>query len=145
MRQAVLALFLSLSTASCASAYKVSYVTGAVTKEFTTENYKIYSEQFNKKLDECKPENNPNVTTKTELDKCMGKYFEHATHEKIELAVEVYYKAAEAHTGVMIATKATDEERRTAAKQVLDAAIGLISLFPNGEKLVKKLKMLTRR
>lgn len=139
-----IALAFSLITATgCAGSYKASYVTGAVTKQFATESYAVYSEEFNKKLDECDPANNESVTTKTELDECMGKFYAKPTHEKIELAVKVYHEEAKIHTQVMIAVDATPEERKEATRKVLESAFNLLSLFPEGESLVNKLKKLT--
>ena len=142
MRRIALALSLTF-TAGCAGSYKASYVTGAVTKQFSTESYGVYSEEFNKKLDGCDPANNDSVTTKTELDECMGKGYAKPTHEKIETAVKVYYEAAKIHTEVMIAVDGTPEERKAATKRLLESAMALLSLFPEGEKLVKKLEKLT--
>ena len=139
-----IALALSLTFASgCAGSYKASYVTGAVTKQFATESYDIYSGEFNEKLEECDPANNDSVTTKKELDECMGKFYAKPAHEKIETAAKGYHAAAKIHTEVMIAVDGTPEERKEATKKVLEAAMELLSLFPEGEKLVKKLKKLT--
>lgn len=139
-----IALAVSLTFASgCAGSYKASYVTGAVTKQLTTESYGIYSGFFNEKLNECDPANNESVTTKTELDECMGKPYAKPTHDKIETATKAYYEAAKIHTDVMIAVDSTPEERKDATKRVLESAMNLLSLFPDGEKLVKKLKKLT--
>lgn len=141
-RIAPLALFLTF-TVGCAGSYKASYVTGAVTKQLTTESHDIYSEQFNKKLDECDPKNNSAVTTKTELDECMGKAFNNETHDKIEIAAKAYYEAATIHSEVMIVVDGDPEERKAATQKILDSAMALLTLFPDGEKLVKKLKKLT--
>lgn len=142
MRRIALALSLTL-TAGCAGGYKASYVTGAVTKQFATESYDVYSEQFNTKLDECNPETNESVTTKTELDECMGPSYEKATHDKIETAVKAYHEAAKIHTEAMIAVDGSAEERKAATKNVLVSAIALLELFPKGAELAKKLKKLT--
>lgn len=142
MRRIALALSLTL-TAGCAGSYKASYVAGAVTKQFATESYDVYSEQFNAKLDECNPENNPEVTTKTELDGCMGDAYAKPTHDKIETAVKTYHEAAKIHTEAMIVVDGSADERKAATKKVLESAMSLLSLFPKGEELVKKLKKLT--
>ena len=142
MRRIVLALSLSL-TAGCAGGYKASYVKGAVTKQLATESYDVYSEVFNEKLDECDPANNDSVATKTELDECLGKFFDNEDHGKIEVAVKAYHVAAQAHTKAMTAVDGSDEERKAAPGKVLEAALELLSLFPEGEKLVTKLKSLT--
>lgn len=149
MRRTALGLYLVLF-AGCATGYKASYVTGAVTKEFSTESYGIYSEQFNKKIDECcsgdscNPES-PDVITKTELDQCMGPSYEQETHEKIEVAIKVYHEAAEAHSAVMQIVEGSDEERKAATNALLDSAIDLLELLPDGNKHVAKLKKLTGR
>ncbi len=149
MRRTALGLSLVLS-AGCAVGYKASYVTGAVTKQFSTESYGIYSEQFNKKIDECcagdscNPES-PDVITKSELDKCMGPKYENATHEKIELAIDVYYEAAKVHSSVMQIVEGSEEERKAATNALLESAISLLELLPDGDKLVSKLKKLTGR
>jgi hypothetical protein len=147
MRRTALALSLTLF-AGCASGYKASYVTGAVTKQFATESYNVYSEQFNDKIDECcagdacNPES-PDVITKTELDQCMGPAFENATHDKIEIAVNLYHEAAEAHTASMQIVNGSDEERKAATNKLLETAMDLLALLPEGNKLVAKLKKLT--
>lgn len=142
MRRIALALSLTF-IAGCAGSYKVSYVAGAVTKQFATESYDIYSEQFNEKLDECNPANNEAVTTKTELDECMGPAFENSTHDKIETAVKVYHESAKIHTETMIAVDGSPEERKESTRKVLDSAMALLALFPKGNELVNKLKKLT--
>jgi len=142
MRRNALALSLLL-TAGCAGGFKVSYVTGAVTKQFTTESHDIYSESFNEKLTECSPQNNDSITTKTELDECMGRGYAKPDHDKIEVAVKVYHAAAKVHSNTMIAVDGSADERSAATKGILEAAMALLSMFPEGEKLVAKLKKLT--
>jgi hypothetical protein len=132
-----------LFTVGCAGSYKASYVTGAVTKQLTTESHDIYSKEFNEKLDECDPNNNSSVTTKTELDECQGKFFDKADHDKIEVAVKVYYEAAKIHSESMVLVEGSAEERKAATQKILESAMALLSLFPDGENLVKKLKKLT--
>ena len=149
MRRMAFGLSLVLS-AGCAVGYKASYVTGAVTKQFSTESYGVYSEQFNKKIDECcagdscDPES-PDVITKTELDQCMGGHYKQATHEKIDHAIKVYFEAAKVHSAVMQIVEGNDEERKGATDALLDSAIRLLELLPDGDKLVSKLKKLTGR
>lgn len=149
MRRTALGLSLVLF-AGCATGYKASYVAGAVTKQFSTESYGIYSEQFNNKIDECcagdscNPES-PDAITKTELDSCMGTAFEQASHEKIELAIKAYHEAAKVHSSAMEIVECSDEERKAATNALLDSAINLLELLPNGNKLVSKLKKLTGR
>jgi len=143
------ALVLTMS-AGCASGYKASYVTGAVTKQFATESYDVYSEQFNKKIDECctggvcNPES-PDVITKTELDECMGPAFNAETHDKIELAIKAYYDAAVIHTEAMKITEGDETARKAATNKILDTALSMLGLLPDGNKLVAKLKKLTGR
>ncbi len=141
MRRIVLALSLTL-VSGCAGSYKASYVAGAVTKQFATESYDVYSGFFNEKLNECSPANNESVTTKAELDECMGKFYAKPAHEKIETAVKAYYEAAKIHSDIMVSVDSTPEERKEATKRVLESAMNLLSLFPDGEKLVNKLKKL---
>lgn len=146
MQRIALGISLILATGSatgCAGSYKGSYVTGAVTKQFATESYNVYSDQFNEKLEACSPANNDSVTTKTELDECMGRGYAKPDHERIERATKVYHEAAKIHTQVMIAVDGSPEERKAATKKLLESAMDLLSLFPEGEKLVKKLKKLT--
>lgn len=143
-RIAGLALALTLST-GCANAYKAAYVTGAVTKEFTTGAYDEYSTQFNAKLTECDPETNEEVTTKTELDECMGPAFEKKTHDKIVTAVDVYYEAAKALTAVLSSSEPGDADMKAAATAIFESAIAVLEMFPESEKLVSKLKALAGR
>ena len=142
MRRTFLAISLAFVTA-CAGSYKASYVAGAVTKQLATESYDVYSAEFNKKATECDPQTNESITTKTELDECMGKAYAKPTHDKIKVGVAAYHEAAKAHTNVMVAVDGSAEERKAATQAVLESAIELLSLFPNGEKLVKKLKSMT--
>ena len=142
MRRIVFALSLVTMT-GCAGGYKASYVAGAVTKQFTTESYEVYSDQFNKKLDECSPENNSAVTTKKQLDECMGDAFKKETHDKIETAANAYYEAAEIHSEAMKMVDGPEDARKEATEKILESAMELISLFPDGEKLVAKFKKLT--
>ena len=142
MRDKILAISLLL-TLGCAGGYKASYVTGAVTKQFATESYDAYSEMFNEKLSECDPATNEKVNTKSQLDECMGEAYAKPTHEKIELAVKAYHEAAVIHTEAMKLVDGPADERSAATQKMLDAAMNLLGLFPDGEKLVKKLKKLT--
>jgi len=155
MRRTALALSFALFggglvlSAGCATTgYKASYVTGAVTKQFATESYGIYSSEFNDKIDECcagdvcNPES-PDVITKTELDQCMGAKYEAATHDKIEKAIEVYHGAAKAHSSIMKIVDGSEEDRKAATNELLEAAIDLLELLPEGDKLVARLKQLT--
>lgn len=147
MRRTALALSLALS-AGCAGGYKASYVTGAVTKQFATESYDVYSEQFNQKIDECCAggvcdPSSPDVITKSELDSCMGTAFEKSTHDKIETAVKVYHEAATTHTAAMQIVEGNEDERKAATNKLVETAIDLLELLPDGAKLVAKLKKLT--
>lgn len=142
MRRIFLAISLAFVTA-CAGSYKASYVVGAVTKQLATESYDIYSVELNEKVSECDHHTNESITTKTELDECMGDKYAWEMLEKIELSVRAYHEAAKIHTGVMVAVDGSAEERKAATQAVLDSAIEMLSLFPNGEKLVKKLKSMT--
>lgn len=149
MRKAILALFLA-TPLGCANGYKSSYVAGAVTKQFSTESYSVYSEQFNSKIDECCANevcdpSSPSVITKTELDECMGNAFKSSTHDEIENAVKIYYAAAQAHTAVMQIADGSDDERRVATENLINAAINLLALLPEGKELVENLKQLTGR
>jgi len=149
MRSTAIALSLFFLS-SCATGYKASYVTGAVTKEVATESYVPYSEAFNKKIDECCAEGvcnpeSPDVITKTQLDKCMGPKFEQSTHEKIEVAVKIYHEAAKAFTEAMKIPDASDEERKAATNALFESALNLLALLPEGDKRVAQLKKLTGR
>ena len=75
----------------------------------------------------------------------MGAAYEQSTHEKIELAIKVYHEAAKAHSAVMEIVDGSDEERKAATNALLDSAINLLELLPEGNKLVSKLKKLTGR
>lgn len=142
MRRIVLAISLTV-LASCAGSYKAAYVTGAVTKQFATESYEVYSELLNEKIEECDPENNEAIKTKSDFDNCLGPGFEKKDHDKIEEVVKVYHAAAKVHTDVLIAADATDEERKEATENLLDSAIQFLELLPNGDKLTAKLRKLT--
>lgn len=144
MHRYALAVFITIN-AGCAGGYKASYVTGAVVKEFATESYDAYSELFNVKLNECDPALNPTVTTQTELDECMGPAYAKETHEKIETMAKAYHEAAEIQTAAMLAVDGDPEDRRAATAAVFDSAMSLLELFPDGEKLVSKLKKLAGR
>lgn len=144
MRRIILATSLILST-GCAGSYKAAYVTGAVTKEFTTTAYSEYSEQFNAQLDECDPANNEAVNSKTQLDECMGPAFEKSTHDKIVEAIALYYKAAEALTESLILVDGDPDERKAAVTALFETALELLERFPGSENLVKRLKSLAGR
>jgi hypothetical protein len=149
MRQTAIALSL-IFLSGCAAGYKASYVTGAVTKEVVTETYSPYSEEFNKKIDECcsgdvcNPQSS-DVITKTQLDKCMGSKFESSTHEKIEAAVKMYHEASKAFTEVMKLVDASDEQRKAATSALFESALNMLELIPGGNKQVAKLKKMTGR
>lgn len=143
MRRVFLGLSLALLTTGCAGSYKAAYVTGAVTKQLATESYDLYSEELNKKIDECDPANNEKITTKGEFDDCLGPFFKKEDHDKIEDVVESYHAAAKVHTDVLIAVDSTDEERKEATKALLNSAIEFLETLPDGDKLVAKLRKLT--
>jgi hypothetical protein len=144
MQRAVLAFVIAIN-AGCAGGYKASYVTGAVVKQFATEAYDVYSEQFNAKLAECDPATNGSVTTQGELDECMGDEYKKETHDKIEVAAKAYHENAEIQTAAMIAVDGDPEEMRAATAAVFESAISLLQLFPEGEKLAAQLKKLSGR
>lgn len=151
MRRTALALSILLSS-GCATgykrSYKRSYVTGAVTKQFATEAYGIYSDEFNAKIDECcaggacDPESE-NVITKAQLDECMGTGFEKITHDDIEMAIRVYHGAARTHSDVMAIAEGSNEDRKKATERLIETAIDMLGLLPEGDKLVAQIKKLT--
>jgi len=142
MRRIALAVSLTVLT-GCAGSYKAAYVTGAVTKQFAEESYEAYSEILNTKIDQCDPENNESVKTKSDFDECLGNGFEKEDHDKIEEGVKIYHAAAKVHTDVLIAVDATDEERKQATQNLLNSALEFLELLPNGDKLTAKLRKLT--
>lgn len=143
MRRIILAVSLVTMT-GCAGSYKASYVTGAVTKQFATESYEAYSEILNKKIEECDPENNLEIKTKSNFDDCLGPGFKDEDHDKIEDLVKGYHAAAKVHTDVMIVVDASDEERKEATQNLVNSAINFLEVLPNGDKLAGKLRSLIK-
>lgn len=155
MKRLILSAVAALTMTACAGGYRAAYVTGAVTKEFVTTEHARYDEQARNKLEQCDPEKNPDngVETKADFDECMTPQYSEATQEKIVQALGVYKAAAEAASGVLLAVdpargggkKLTTEQKAELRKSVeatVAAAIEALSLFPEGEKLAKKLEAL---
>jgi len=142
MRRIAMSLSFLLLT-GCAGSYKAAYVTGAVTKQFTTESYGIYSDELNKKIDECDPESNPKITTKGEFDSCLGPFFKKDDHEKIESLVESYHAAAKFHSNVLLVVDAEDDARADATRKLFESAIDFLESLPEGDELALKLRKLT--
>lgn len=148
MKKILLAALLAVSTSCAANSYKKAYVAGSVTKEFVNNAHGIYSEEFNEKLDECDPHVNPasTVTTKGELDTCMGKGFTYKEHQNILAAIGIYKAAAEALTVVLMSEgEAPDAELDEARKKALDAAFEALELLPEAAELTERLKRLLGR
>ena len=141
MKRLIIPALLVLS--ACAGTYKHSYVTGAITKEFATESYGIYSDHLNEKIEECDPDNNDAIKTKSDFDECLGNGFKASDHDKIKKAVEIYHSAAKVHSDVMVAAASSDEDRKAATQKLVESALALIALMPNGEELVKKFKRIS--
>ena len=145
---AILAAALSFS--GCANSYKSSYVTGAVIKQFTTEAYNVYSDALNLKVSECCSggrcaEGSEVLFTMDEFDACMGPGFTKGDHDKVKMAAELYYSAAELHTQSMIYVDSDPEDRESAVIGIYRAAMSMLRLMPKGEELCDRLNKLTRR
>ena len=154
--------FVLLLVTSCAGKqYKRTYVAGAVTKEFVTEAHGIYDAQANKKLATCDPSANPDskVTTKGELDACLGDAYKKSTQEKIVQALGTYNTLAIAYTAVMLGcepnedgSKVTavtcikkvysDDDLREWRGKLVASAIELLELFPDAKALTNQLNRL---
>jgi len=142
---------ISILASGCLDAYKASFVTGSVVKEFTTESYDAYSEVLNEKIDECcrdgvcNPESKEPIS-RLEFDLCLGDGFKKEDHDKIKKAVNAYYEAATVHSALMIASESkSKEDMRAATDAIYQAAMALLAQLPGGEGLVKKLKFLSGR
>lgn len=143
------AVALLLFSFGCSSAgYKTSYVMGAVTKEFSTNAYDIYSNELNQRINECCDggvceKDSEDQITKSELDECLGNFFNKEDNDKIKTAIDAYYEAAQIHTAAMSAVDGDPGQQKDAALAVLNSAKEMLKLLPNGEKLVKDLNKLT--
>lgn len=142
LKRKFMAALLGVSFLSaCSGSYRNTYLIGSATKEFTTQAYDVYSEEFNKKLQECDPENNSEVTTKTLFDECMGDAFKKDTHDKIVTAIDVFYEASKSLTAVLeLQDASSKEDRQKAIDEILASAIALLEMLPNGEKMARDLK-----
>ncbi len=147
MRRFILscALALSLPVATGCSgitAKQKASAGAAITAHFVNGAHNTYSGELNARLDKCDPAVNPKsaVTTKTELDECLGKGFDRKSHEAVGVALKSYEVAARAFE-IAISTDDSDA-LQTAIAGLLDAAQGLIQVLPEGSKLASKLKAL---
>lgn len=154
MKRLILSAVVALTMNGCVTGYRAAYITGSVTKEFVTTEHARYDEQAQNKLAQCDPDRNPDsgVETKADFDACMTPQYSEATQEKIVQALGVYKAAAEAASGVLLAVdpargggKLTAEQKAELKKSIqatVAAAVEALSLFPEGEKLAKKLEAL---
>lgn len=123
------------------TAYQAAYAGGAISAKFIDESHTEYSTVFNAKLGECDPGQNPDspVTTKTELDECMGEHYDYATHEKIGNFLKTYNAAAKKLSTLLLAGTGDEVAIRAAWADARDAALKLVALLPGADKLTNDL------
>lgn len=145
--QVLSALVLLATLSGCANAWKTSYVGGAVAADFVVDTHKqAWSEPLNARAEECDATLDPETDTKADFDECMGVYAsEH--NSKVVRALEVYDASASVLAQLLLTTdpENPDEKKLLSAwGNVLNAALDLVSLFPEGEKYARQLRTLTK-
>ena len=131
-------------TAGCANAWKVAYVGGSTAASFVTDTHKqAWSKPLNAKAEECSA-SLTDENTKADFDACLGIYTE---NDKVVKALEAYNAASEVLETVLLATDPENPDKAkllTAWTAVLDAALNLVALFPEGAKYTSQLQTLTK-
>lgn len=129
-----------------AGAWKGTYAgakTLAVYVEDVHENG--WSEPLNARVDECE-ESLADDASLAEVDECLGEYGE--ANPKVIVALEAYDAAAKVLGAALLATDPSSKDQSAVVEawaDVLAAALDLVSLFPEGEKFVKQLKVIARK
>jgi hypothetical protein len=129
---------------ACAGPWKSTYTAGAVTAQFVTDTHRIaWSEPLRERADECESRLDYEVDTQADFDECLGVY---AQNDQVLEALEVYNAASEVLEQALLATDPEKPDRValiSAWADVLDAALHLLALFPEAEKLAGQLQTLT--
>lgn len=133
-----------LSTTGCATAYKVTFAAGATTKEFVTTEYQKYSKEFNERLADCDPDQNPESTVSTpeELDACMGDGYTYEEQLQITQGIAAYRAGAKWLSAALLQKDQKSNVLWQAWWQAAEAAYQALVLFPEGEEKVEKLQQL---
>lgn len=145
MRRLIPILLISL--AGCASAWKATYTGGAVTSQFVTDTHRIaWSEPMRERTQECNDKLDPEVNTKADFDACTDPYTA-SGNAKITNALRIYNAAADVLAEALLATDPSKPNKAELVKawgDVLSAALDLVRLFPEAEKYVNQLELLTK-
>lgn len=137
-------LALPLSGCSHISKQQKAIAGAAVTAKFVDGAYGTYSTELNARRETCDPAVNPEsaVKTKSDLDDCLGKGFDRASHKAIGVALKVYETAARAFE---VAISGDDPSARDKAiSDLIGAAKGLVEVLPDNSALTSKLKALVQ-
>lgn len=138
-------IFLFASACASKSPAIRAYRAAALTKEIVTEAHKVaWSDPLNKRADSCKEDS----STKSEFIDCV-KPFTPENAEKVVKALEAYTKAAVALGASLKAYEANKDsvdpkEIKNSAKELVNAAQGLLELFPKAKKWTDKLDILLK-
>lgn len=137
-------LFL-VGACGCANAWQTSYVGGSAAAKFVTETHKIaWSEPLNAKTRECDPAHNPKIQSEKDLEACLGIF---TRNPEVVAALKKYNATAEILEQILLATdpnKPDSAKLLAAWNDVLDAALDLVDLFPDGARYTHQLRILTR-
>lgn len=149
MRRILLSLTIALAlpvTSGCAGipAKQKAMAGAAVTATFVNGSHRVYSKELNSRLDNCDPAVNTKskVTTKSEMDDCLGKGFDRKSHEAVGIALKSYEVAARAFEAAV--SSDNPEQLAQSIEGLRAASFDLIALLPEGSKLAAQLKEMVK-
>ena len=120
-------------------AYAVAAISKTVIDEADKEFWHPYVEA---QTDQCDPEQNSAVKTKQDFDDCLGPAL---ADDKVQVALEVYVKAAEVLFAVLKSTESSEDDLRSAKHKALDAALAVLGIMgPDAGRYLDNLKALTK-
>lgn len=140
-----LTLTASLLVTGCASTWQAVYAGASASADYIDRTHaKAWSEPLRERAEEC-DETLPDDRTDADVDACLGVY---ARNPEIVAALERYNAAADVLAAVLIATDPTAKDQSAvlaAWGDVLEAARSLVALFPEADRLLRQLDVITRR
>jgi hypothetical protein len=135
---------LTLLLTGCASTWQVTYASAAATADYVERVHERgWSAPLRVRVEEC-AESLPSTATGEAVDLCLGPY---ASNDKVVKALEVYNAAADVLAATLLATDPKGDQTPVLAAwlDVLAAARELVSLFPEGDKLMRQLDAIAKR
>lgn len=140
---ALLLVLAVMPACSSLTAHQKAYAVAAVSKTVIDDADKqMWGPYVEAQTDQCDPENNAAIKTKQDFDDCLGPAL---ADDKVQIALDVYVKAAEVLFAVLKSTEPNPDELRSAKQKALDAALAVLELMgPDAARYLDNLKALTK-